>query len=80
MPSQTLPELMEQVDRIERQVLAISEHLGLPFDSPLRAQVPDEVASLVAEGNKLAAVRRYRELTGAGIGEAQEAIDQLASS
>jgi hypothetical protein len=60
--------------------LAISEHLGLPFDSPLRAGMPDEVASLVAEGNKLAAVRRYRELTGAGIGEAQEAIEKLAGS
>jgi ribosomal protein L7/L12 len=80
MPSQTIPELMAQVDRIERQVLAISEHLGLPFDSPLTAAMPEEVAQLVQQGDKLGAVRRYRELTGSGMGEASEAIEKLEGS
>jgi ribosomal protein L7/L12 len=77
MPSQTLPQLMEQVDRLERQVLVLSEKLGLPFESPLTAAMPEEVVDLIQAGDKLAALKRYRELTGAGSTEAAAAIEKL---
>jgi ribosomal protein L7/L12 len=77
MPSQTMPELMAQVDRIEAQVALISEKLGLPYEWPGGAKMPPEVVELVQSGDRMAAVSKYRELTGAGINEAREAIDAL---
>jgi ribosomal protein L7/L12 len=77
MPSQTIPELMAQVDRIERQVALISEKLGLPYDYPGNAAMPPEVAQLAEAGDKRGAIAKYRELTGAGLQEAQAAIEGL---
>jgi ribosomal protein L7/L12 len=77
MPSQTMPELMSQVDRIERQVALISEKLGLPYDYPGNAAMPPEVMQLAQSGDKRAAMAKYRELTGAGLQEAQAAVNAL---
>jgi ribosomal protein L7/L12 len=75
MPSQSIPELMEQVDRIERQVALISEHLGIPYSTGRGGPVPDEVLTLARSGDKQAAIAKYRALTGAGLGEAAAAIE-----
>ena len=77
MPSQTMPELMAQVDRIERQVALISEHLGIPYDYPANAETPPEVIELAQRGDQKGAVAKYRELTGAGLQEALEAVKAL---
>lgn len=37
----------------------------------------NEVAVLLREGNKIAAIKRYRELTGAGLAESKEAVEKL---
>jgi ribosomal protein L7/L12 len=37
----------------------------------------NEVAMLVREGNKIAAIKRYRELTGVGLKEAKEAVEKI---
>jgi ribosomal protein L7/L12 len=77
MPSQTMPELMAQVDRIERQVAKISANLGIPYDYPGNAETPPEVIELAQRGDKKAAMMKYRELTGAGLQEAKEAVDVI---
>ena len=77
MPSQTMPELMAQVDRIERQVALISEHLGIPYDYPGNAETPPEVIELAQRGDQKGAVAKYRELTGAGLQEAKDAVDAI---
>jgi ribosomal protein L7/L12 len=77
MPSQSLPELMAQVDRIERQVAKISANLGIPYDYPGNTETPPEVMELAQRGDKKGAIVKYRELTGAGLQEAREAIDAL---
>ena len=77
MPSQTMPELMAQVDRIERQVALISEKLGIPYDYPGNAAMPPEVVAIAQGGDKRGALKKYREMTGAGLQEAQAAIDAL---
>jgi ribosomal protein L7/L12 len=77
MPSQSMPELMAQVDRIERQVARISANLGIPYDYPVTTEAPQEVIELAQGGNKVAAVKRYRELTGVGLKEAKDAVDAL---
>jgi len=77
MPSQTMPELMAQVDRIERQVALVSEHLGIPYDYPGNAATPPEVIELAQRGDQKGALAKYRELTGAGLQEALEAVKAL---
>jgi ribosomal protein L7/L12 len=77
MPSQSLPDLMAQVDRIERQVARISANLGIPYDYPGNSEIPAEVIELAQRGDKKAAVKMHRELTGSGLQEAKEAVDSL---
>jgi ribosomal protein L7/L12 len=36
-----------------------------------------EVSALLAKGNKIAAIKRYRELTGVGLKEAKDYVDRL---
>ncbi|MBS1878875.1 MAG: hypothetical protein JST31_05135 [Actinobacteria bacterium] len=76
MPSQTMPELMEQVDRIERQVELISQKLGIPYESGRGGAVPEEALQLARSGDRQGAIAKYRELTGAGLGEAAAAIEE----
>ena len=77
MPSQTMPELMAQVDRIERQVARISANLGIPYDYPGNAEMPVEVIELAQQGDTKKAVAKYREITGVGLQEALEAVKAL---
>jgi large subunit ribosomal protein L7/L12 len=39
----------------------------------------DELRRLVAEGNKIEAIRRFRAATGAGLAEAKKAVEALAA-
>ncbi|MDF3302990.1 ribosomal protein L7/L12 [Streptomyces tropicalis] len=62
-----------RLERIERKLDLVLEHLGL------RLEVPrvDEVQGLVREGKRIEAIKVYREATGAGLKEAKEAVDRL---
>jgi ribosomal protein L7/L12 len=42
-----------------------------------RDDIPADVIGLVAAGKKIRAIKRYRELTGAGLREAKVIIDSL---
>lgn len=57
--------------RIERKLDALIAHLGI--------ETPDdglaEVRKLIAAGRKIEAIKRYREITGAGLAEAKSAVD-----
>jgi ribosomal protein L7/L12 len=41
------------------------------------ADTDAQVLDLIASGNKIQAVKRYRELTGAGLKEAKDAVDRI---
>ncbi|WP_156686293.1 ribosomal protein L7/L12 [Mycobacterium sp. Marseille-P9652] len=73
---------------LEQQVRLLSERLGIPcptFGSDVGATapgqleggVPSEVVALARSGNKIAAIKLFRELTGADLREAKEAVDSL---
>ena len=42
--------------------------------TPSWSEVPEEVIALANEGNKLEAMKRYRELTGANMEQARDAV------
>ena len=39
----------------------------------------NEIRLMVTEGNKILAIKMYREVTGVGLAEAKEAVEKLAS-
>lgn len=56
------------LDRIAKQV-------GVP--DIITKEVKDELINLILKGKKVKAIKRYRMLTGLGLKEAKEYIDQL---
>lgn len=76
--------LDERIARLEAQVRAqqgVIEELCRRFDIDPPVGVPgqwldDTERRLVAEGKKIAAIKHYRERTGAGLKEAKDAVDR----
>jgi ribosomal protein L7/L12 len=62
-----------RVARVERKVDLILNHLGIQEHDEWLA----EVVTLARSGQKIQAIKRYRELTGEGLKEAKEAVDRL---
>jgi ribosomal protein L7/L12 len=50
---------------------------SLPRSSPPPQAVLDEVRTLAKQGQLIAAIKRYRELTGADLRTSKEAVEQL---
>ncbi|EGX60855.1 hypothetical protein SZN_05357 [Streptomyces zinciresistens K42] len=59
--------------RVERKLDLVLDHLGLRDGDP---RLP-EVRALLHDGRKVEAVRLYREITGAGLKEAKDAVDAM---
>lgn len=62
--------------RLERKIDLILEHLGLALPEedelePVRALVD------LGPSHKIAAIKAYREATGAGLREAKEAVEEM---
>jgi ribosomal protein L7/L12 len=73
-----LLEIKQRLTLLEVRMQQLFEHLDLEpreIDSGDAAADP-EIQDLLAKGNELQAIKRYRELTGAGLGEAKEAIER----
>jgi large subunit ribosomal protein L7/L12 len=82
------PHIYRRLALLEQQVRLLSERLGVPcptFGSDVGATpagqleggVPSEVVALARAGNAIAAIKLFRELTGAGLREAKEVVDSL---
>jgi len=61
--------------RIERKLTMLTEHFKLKWDPTVG--VPEEVLAQVRAGNTVEAIKLYRELTGIGLKESHELIDQI---
>ncbi|MGI5376847.1 ribosomal protein L7/L12 [Streptomyces sp. CA-251387] len=64
----------QRVARVERKLDLIIDHLGLRADDPRM----NEVVALVRDGKKIQAIKVYREITGAGLKEAKDAVEGIA--
>ncbi|MET9964565.1 ribosomal protein L7/L12 [Streptomyces sp. NPDC006356] len=63
----------QRVARVERKLDLVLDHLGLDGEDPRMG----EVVSLVRTDKKIQAIKVYREITGAGLKEAKDAVDRL---
>lgn len=59
---------------IDRRLKLIMDHLGIVEPQP---EMADVVAHLI-QGQKIQAIKLYRERTGAGLKEAKDAVEELA--
>ncbi|MGW7054733.1 ribosomal protein L7/L12 [Streptomyces sp. NPDC054887] len=64
------------ITRLERKVNLVMEHLGVRDNDPAL----DQVAALLSEGKKIQAIKVYREITGADLVEAKNAVEALDAS
>jgi ribosomal protein L7/L12 len=55
----------------------IAKQVGIP--DIVTKDVKDELITLISEGNKIKAIKRYRMVTGLGLKEAKEYVDQLST-
>jgi ribosomal protein L7/L12 len=66
-----LAQAKEIIDGLEQGV-------GLPTPMPLDPTVEREIVTLLEQGKKIAAIKVYREATGARLKQAKEAVEAIA--
>src|SRR5262249_34379512 len=66
-----LKEAKDAVEAIPREQVA-------PSGSPIERDLEDEVLSLLGRGQKIEAIRRYRQRTGADLKASKDAVEALA--
>ncbi|MES4907541.1 MULTISPECIES: ribosomal protein L7/L12 [unclassified Streptomyces] len=69
-----LDKMSRRTAQLTRKVDLILEHLGIEEPQPELAPV----RALILEGKKIHAIKAYREITGADLKEAKEAVDHMA--
>jgi ribosomal protein L7/L12 len=70
--------LRSRVNELEERLKFLYERLNIdyadPSSDPIRSP---QLQEALRRGNKIEAIKIYRELTGVGLAEAKQAIDQL---
>jgi large subunit ribosomal protein L7/L12 len=69
--------LRRRVEKLERLVARLMDEVGLESDEELDPGTSPEMADLIRRGEKLEAIKLYREKTGAGLKEAKEFVESL---
>lgn len=70
----------QAIARLERKTDFILRELNLEYIDTPESSIPpqlDEVYTLLRQGKKLQAIQAYRRQTGAGLGEAKDAVEQI---
>jgi ribosomal protein L7/L12 len=79
-----------RIAALERQVAELSRRLGgaepvaaqgfrIAADAPASVTAADDpqIAQKLAAGDKIGAIKLYRELTGSGLAEAKDAVERI---
>ena len=66
-------EILNRIRALEDQVRELCQVTGTPFRLE-RPDLPPEVQALIENGNRVEAVKRYVELTGADLREAARVV------
>jgi ribosomal protein L7/L12 len=62
-----------EVTSMQRKLDALLKHAGVDF----KAEAEGQARALLQAGNKIEAIKVYREMTGAGLAEAKAAVERL---
>jgi ribosomal protein L7/L12 len=66
-----------RLDYIEEQLQALLPDSYVPFAAAAATGMPAGVVELVRAGNMIAAIKEYRNATGAGLAEAKTAVESI---
>ena len=72
------PKDQARLRRLESKVDLLLEHAGLTDEHKIAA--PPDVLEALRRGDKIAAIKFYREATGAGLAEAKEQVEAIQAS
>lgn len=72
-----ISQLRNDIMRMKLTLDKIAKQVGIP--DIVTKDVKDELISLISEGNKIKAIKRCRMVTGLGLKEAKEYVDQLST-
>lgn len=70
-----LNRLQEKVTSLNKKLKKIYEHMGI--EDKLEDLINEEIKALILNGEKIKAIKVYREYTGLGLKEAKEYVDSL---
>lgn len=71
--------LRARVAELENKLDFIYKKLGIEYiENP--SAVDARIVALIKQGNKLEAIKVYRELTNAGLAEAKQAVEKIEAS
>ena len=69
--------LKSRINELEDRLNFLYQRLGLEYSDPNSDPIRSpEIQDALRRGNKIEAIKIYRELTGVGLAEAKEAIDR----
>jgi hypothetical protein len=69
-------QLIDRVQRLETQLRAVYERLGMDYEDGT-AGVPPDVVDLARAGNRMRAAQLYVERTGCDFVEAQNVVNRI---
>jgi ribosomal protein L7/L12 len=72
-----IQQLRSRVNELEDRLKALYRHLNLEYADPgSDPAMSPQVQDALRRGNKIEAIKIYREMTGLGLAEAKDAIDK----
>jgi hypothetical protein len=75
-PGLSEAQLIDRVQRLESQLAAVYERLGMTYDDGT-AGVPTDVVDLARTGNRMRAAKLYAERTGCEFMDAQRVVNRI---
>jgi len=75
--SEDLVDHGRRIAALERKISQLYQRLGQEEPTDVVASEDPRLIELVQAGNEMQAVKLYRELTGAGLAESKQAVDEL---
>jgi hypothetical protein len=72
----TEAQLIDRVMRLETQLRAVYDRLGMPYDDGTEG-VPPDVVDLARAGNRMRAAQIYADRTGCDFREAQSVVNRI---
>jgi hypothetical protein len=69
-------QIVERLQRLERNLARVAEHVGVALEDPAEGVDP-EVVALARDGRRMEAAKLYTERTGTDFAEAQRVVNEL---
>jgi len=71
-----ISQLKDELRRTNLTLNKIVKHLGI--EEEITENIDYELKSIISESGRIKAIKRYREVTGVGLKEAKDYVDNLA--